>query len=54
MQEVTQESFTSIVDRSHTTARKNVIQKTPQIKTLLEEWEASFRDAGKEGTHRGS
>jgi hypothetical protein len=53
MSEVTQESFTSIVDRSHTTARKNIIHKTPQIKTLLEEWEASFADAGKEGTHRG-
>jgi hypothetical protein len=48
MSEVTQESFTTIIDKSHTTARKNVIQKTPQIKTLLEEWEQSTAKGGKE------
>ena len=54
MSEVTQESYTKIIDRSHTTARTNVIQKTPQIKTLLEEWERSFTDGGKEHGKTGN
>jgi hypothetical protein len=48
MNEVTQDSFTSIIDRSHKTARRNIIEKTPQIKTLLDEWEKSWKEEGRE------
>jgi hypothetical protein len=47
MSEVTQESFTHIVDRSHITARKNIINKSEPMKTLLEEYERLFADDGK-------
>jgi hypothetical protein len=49
-QEVEQ-TFTTLVDQSNSMARRNIILKTPHIKTLLEEWEASYQDAGEEGKH---
>ena len=45
---VTPETFTNLVDRSNRMARRNIIQKTPQLKTLLEEWEGSLKHEGKE------
>lgn len=42
MQEVTQESYTNIIDRSHLAARKNITRTTPQLQTLLEEYEKVF------------
>jgi hypothetical protein len=37
---VPDERFNSIVDESNKMARRNIITKTPQIKSLLKEWEA--------------
>ncbi len=50
---VQDDKFSLLVDQSCKMARRNIIQKTPQIKTLLEEWESSFRDGGegKEKSH---
>jgi hypothetical protein len=42
MQEVTQETYTHIIDRSHLAARKNITRTTPQLQTLLEEYEKVF------------
>ena len=43
---VPEDKFSSLVDQSSKMARRNIIQKTPQIKTLLEEWESSLGDGG--------
>ena len=43
-----EQTLTNLVDQSNKLARRNIIQKTPQIKTLLEEWENSFQDGKKE------
>ncbi len=45
------ETFTKLLDQSNRMARRNIIQKSPQIASLLEEWEASFKDRAEEGTH---
>ena len=45
---VTPETFTSLVDQSNKMARRNIIQKTPQMKSLLEEWEGLLKHEGKE------
>jgi hypothetical protein len=47
-EKVPEDTLTTLVDQSNTMARRNIIQKTPQIKTLLEEWEYSFHDSGEE------
>jgi hypothetical protein len=39
----------ALVDQSDTLARRNIIQKTPKLKSLLEEWEAAFTDAEEGG-----
>ena len=41
---VTPETFTSLVDKSNTMARRNIIHKSPQLQSLLDEWERSFHD----------
>ena len=42
---VTPETFTSLVDKSNTMARRNIIHKSPQLQSLLDEWERSFHDS---------
>jgi hypothetical protein len=49
-EEAPEQTLTTLVDQSNKMARRNIIQKTPQIKSLLEEWENSFQDAREEGT----
>jgi hypothetical protein len=39
---VPQEHFHELVDQSNKLARRNIIQKTPQLKTLLTEWEGLY------------
>ena len=47
---VAPETFTHLVDQSNKLARRNIIHKTPQLQTLLEEWEGSFADDREEGS----
>ena len=47
---VSEQTFTNLVDQSNKMARRNIIQKTPQLKKLLEEWESSFPDGREEDT----
>jgi hypothetical protein len=44
-----EQTFTSLVDQSNRMAQRNIIVKTPQIKTLLEEWEATYQIDREEG-----
>jgi hypothetical protein len=46
---VPQERFHQLVDQSNRMARRNIIQKTPQLKTLLKEWEGLY-PAEEQGT----
>jgi hypothetical protein len=39
---VPEEHFHEVVDQSSKLARRNIIQKTPQLKTLLKEWEGLY------------
>ena len=43
-------TFTSLLDRSSKMARRNIIQKTPQLQTLLEEWEGFGEGRGEYDT----
>jgi hypothetical protein len=43
------QTFTNLVDQSNKMARRNIIHKTPQLQTLLDEWEGSFREGREEG-----
>jgi hypothetical protein len=36
------ERFHELVDQSNRMARRNIIQKTPQLKTLLKEWDGLY------------
>jgi hypothetical protein len=49
---VPQEHFHEMVDQSNKLARRNIIQKTPQLKTLLTEWEGLYPE-GEQGTVHG-
>jgi hypothetical protein len=49
---VSQERFHELVDQSNKMARRNIIQKTPQLKTLLKEWEGLY-PAEEQGTVPG-
>ena len=49
---VPEEDFHEVVDKSNKLARRNIIQKTPQLKTLLKEWEGLYPD-GEQETVRG-
>jgi hypothetical protein len=49
---VSQEHFHELVDQSNRMARRNIIQKTPQLKTLLKEWEGLYPE-GEQGTVHG-
>jgi cysteinyl-tRNA synthetase len=42
----------NLVDQSDKLARRNIIQKTPKLRSLIEEWEASLTEA--EGKEQGS
>lgn len=44
---VTTETFTNLVDKSNKLARRNIIHKSPQLQSLLEEWERSFQNEQK-------
>ena len=39
-----QKSYYTLVDESGKLAKRNILAKTPQLKTLIEEWEASTTD----------
>ncbi len=47
---VTDNTFTSLVDQSNKLARRNIIHKSPQLQTLLEEWEAANTAGREEGS----
>lgn len=49
---VREQTFTSLVDQSNKMARRNIIHKTPQLQSLLDEWEASLKEVREEGTIR--
>jgi hypothetical protein len=49
---VPEEHFHEVVDQSNKLARRNIIQKTPQLKTLLKEWEGLY-PAEEPGTVHG-
>lgn len=51
---VPEQTFTTLVDQSNRMARRNIIQKTPQIKSLLEEWEAAYKDIREEDTSKNN
>lgn len=42
------EQFHHLIDQSNKMARRNIIQKTPQLKSLLAEWEGLGRQGNKE------
>ena len=48
---VGEQTLTSLVDQSNKLARRNIIHKSPQLQTLLEEWEAA-NATGKRGGER--
>jgi hypothetical protein len=41
-EDVSTEHFHHLVDQSNQLARRNILQKTPQLKTLLADWEGLF------------
>ena len=47
-----QKAYFNLVDESAKTAKRNIIRNTPQMKSLLEEWETAFEGGGGEGTSR--
>jgi hypothetical protein len=44
-----EQTFTTLVDQSNKMAQRNIINKSPQIKSLIDEWEGSFQDPREEG-----
>jgi len=42
-------TLAKLVDQSNVLAKRNIIKKTGQMKTLFDEWEGSFTDGRKEG-----
>ena len=46
---VREPTFTSMVDQSNKMARRNIIHKSPQLQTLLDQWEESFPKGREEG-----
>lgn len=45
-----EQTFTTLVDQSNKMAQRNIINKSPQIKTLIDEWERSFPERREEGS----
>jgi hypothetical protein len=45
---VPQENFHQLIDQSNRMARRNISQKTPQLKTMLAEWDGLFPEGGEE------
>lgn len=48
-----QKAFISLVDQSSKMAKRNIIRHTPELKSLMEEWEASFTTPNKKDAQRG-
>jgi hypothetical protein len=44
-----EQTLTTLVDQSNKLARRNIIHKSPQLQTLLEEWEAANTPDREEG-----
>ena len=44
----------NLVDQSDKLARRNIIQKTPKLRSLIDEWEASFTEADAVQKEKGS
>jgi len=49
---VSQEHFQELVDQSNKLAKRNIIQKTPQLKSLLKEWDGLYPQE-EQGTAQG-
>jgi hypothetical protein len=47
-----EKTYFTMVDGSAKLAKKNIIRNTPQMKTMLEEWEGAFEGGGGEGKPR--
>src|SRR3954447_23104773 len=47
-----EKTYFNMVDGSAKLAKKNIIRNTPQMKSMLEEWEAAFASGGGEGKPR--
>jgi arsenate reductase-like glutaredoxin family protein len=45
---MSEEKILELIDKSNKMARKNILRKTPQIKSLLEEWEGLFTDGAQD------
>jgi len=45
-----EQTFTTLVDQSNKMAQRNIINRSPQIKTLIDEWEGSFPERREEGS----
>jgi hypothetical protein len=45
-----EQTLTTLVDQSNKLARRNIIRKSPQLQTLLEEWEAANTPPREEGS----
>jgi hypothetical protein len=45
---MTEQTFTSLVDQSNKMARRNILHKSPQLQSLLEEWEGWLQTRGEE------
>ncbi len=48
-----EQTLTTLVDQSNKLARRNIIHKSPQLQTLLEEWEAANTPDREEGRGTG-
>ncbi len=45
---VNPDTFISLLDQSNRMARRNIIRNTPQLRSLITEWEDSFSEEGRE------
>ena len=45
-------TLTSLIDQSNKLARRNIIHKSPQLQTLMEEWEAANATGREEGSEK--
>ncbi len=45
---VSPDNFISLLDQSNRMARRNIIRNTPQLRSLITEWEDSFSEEGRE------
>ncbi len=47
---VGEQTITTLIDQSNRLARRNIIHKSPQLQTLIEEWEATAKEGREEET----